>query len=174
MPSYVFRCPKITTLDYCPRCQAGCQQACKGGFDSYCVPRSYSSVYRRSSDGIGKYADQGWWCKCCFVQVFDALPLESQKWIREVAKVAGSWWPNTIYPQPEMARLTSRLTEASKTTKTGRLWLDPSDECNQKMESCSGGDWIVAGIDPGYGGNEHPYKIYSLTKDLASLIPKEK
>lgn len=89
--------------------------------------------------------------------------------------MAGSWWPNTIYSQPEMANLAGHpLTRASQATGTGRLWIEPSDECNQRMKSCSGGDWILAGIDPGYGGNEHPYKIYSLTKDLASLIPKEK
>lgn len=173
MPTYVFRCTKKTTLDFCPRCQAGCQNECRGVKISYCVPRSYSPVYPLSKGGI-RYTDFGWWCECCFVQVFVALPPATQEWIREVARKAGSWWVNETYNQAQMAQIAGvELSNASKKTKTGRLWSNPDNECDQSMTTSDGADWIVADIDPKYGGNEESTKIYSLTKELASLIPKE-
>ena len=175
MPEFIFRDKSTTSLDHCPRCQASCLRKCGGGLTSFCVPRCYSPVFPASRfDGIGRFADQGWWCKCCFQQVFEALPRTSQLWVREVAAVAGTWWVNTRYPQPSMASIAGRaLSSASLKTKTGRLWVSPSDSTDQRMKVCSGRDWIVAGIDPNYAGNKNDSKIYALTVDLASLLPAE-
>ena len=173
MPQFVFRDPTTTKLEYCPRCRAACQNQCGGGSHSFCVPRSYSPVYPAARfDGIGRFADQGWWCKCCFQQVFHAMPARSQVWVREVAEVAGTWWVNNRYEQSAMASIAGRaLSSASLKTGTGRLWVEPSNPKNQQMKVCSGRDWIVAGIDPNYAGNANNSKIYSLTVDLASLLP---
>ena len=165
---FTFRCPKTTSLDHCPRCQSGCEK-CDGANASYCVPRSYSNEYKRGPNGW-RYADQGWWCQCCFQQVFDKCNRATQDWLREVASVANSWWLNTDYEQKDMAALTKEVTKAAKSLKLGRAWVSPN-ECDQTMKFVEGGDWLMAGIDPDYGPNDRNKKVYALTKELAALIP---
>ena len=69
-----------------------------------------------------------------------------------------------------MASLTKAVTIASKKLGLGRVW-DSEDECVQRMRKADWGDWLMAGVDPRYDPNLYSNKIYSLTLELASLIP---
>ena len=120
---------QTSKLSFCPRCELTC------GCGGHRVAQSSQAVPRSFTDST--FLDAGFWCWCCFIQMWDEVDDATKAFLVAASQTPGRWVTSASLRRG-LDHAASQWEEACRRKGFGVDWRDPGDEENLTLVAAPG------------------------------------